>query len=103
MKHPSLEVIDEAIRLVKKGDIVFSCSALYAAVKTVAPDDYCKFGDEYAAQYKQFVWQSENGRPDWWNALPLWAPRANQAARVRALKRFRKACIDAAKTKRGKK
>jgi len=93
---PSLAVIDHAIAEIEAG-AAYSCTALSRAVegfeRTKHDRDLWARTHLYRTQYRRCIWGPNNQRPLWWDS-PL---RHYKAERIAALKKFRQACIDAAK------
>lgn len=104
MKYPELKIIDSAIAFLQRGVDVYSCAALSTAVWNAkwgkSYQAYLRLYRRYQRQYERFTVQDRGGRyPQWWSKTgnTLLQKTHYRNARIRALKRFRKACIDAAK------
>ena len=100
MAAPRIEVIDAAIEClqrVRPGCVAYSCSALHgAAVRahqgTLGPREAHQVALRYVTQYGQSGLTARGKRPWWWNSMT-----AGPEPRLRALRRFRQLCLDAAK------
>lgn len=89
---PNLAVIDLAVKLVQNDREKYSCCALSAAEGQLVTDDY-NCNSYYRYQYKQYIFSICKGKlPRWWNSTKQY-----KTARIKALKGFKQACIDAAK------
>lgn len=92
---PSLAVIDRAIELIRSGRDKFTCCALECAVYDLEDEGDCWYVyrriDLYLEQYRMHAFR--NGRPLWWDSSASWYV----TERIAALKKFKQACIDAAK------
>lgn len=87
---PVLRVIDEAIDSLEKGHNTYSCIALHNAAYYL---DWT-VTKMYAQQYELFIRSLFLNRlPRWWNSE---CSERSQIERVKYLKLFRQACIDAA-------
>lgn len=107
MKNPDLRVLDTAIQYVKEGRDWYSCFALESAVEYIYPKKslaaqkrcYTQYQNQYRLVTRDYM--GRGSYPEWWDTPPgYWTwnqQRRVRASRVAALKRFRKACIDAAK------
>src|ERR1700757_2241752 len=103
MKTPNLKVIDLAIKFIETNRNIYSCCALRDAVRHLNPG-YSGWARAYLyrAQYEKYVTRRNHGYPTWWNednsrGSGYWRKslyESNKAARIRALKGFRQACID---------
>lgn len=91
---PNLAVIDAAIELVRSKVTLFTCWALVRASHEVEPRARRSVlrRNLYLAQYRECVLGPEDKRPKWWNSIHPY-----KRDRIAALKKFRQACIDAAK------
>ena len=95
MAAPRIEVIDAAIARIELGLEVFTCRALKAAVYAAFPEIpsgeifvvWLRYGRQYEASCRR-----DGARPWWWNSVT-----AGPGPRLRALRRFRQLCLDAAK------
>lgn len=95
---PNLAVIDHAIELVRSEVMPFTCCALSGAAADMDWGPALSMWEInerrrlYTNQYRKCIWGPEDKRPEWWNSI-----RPYKRERIAALKKFRKACIDAAK------
>lgn len=96
---PQLEVIDCAIRRLERGDSrtvgdsileVLAIDRDVKDVKTYGPQAF-KIYELYNSQYKQFCIKHYGHLPIWWGSSPF------INLKIKSLKLFRQACIDAAK------
>lgn len=100
MAAPRIEVIDAAIahlQAFRPGDVRYSCLALHDAVVcayqgTLGLGDAHAVSFRYIAQYQQSCLSARGRKPWWWGI-----PAAGPGPRLRALRRFRQLCLDAAK------
>jgi len=107
LNKPNLKVIDLAIKLIETNKHVYSCCALSSAIMQMQANIRCETVSLYTNQYTKYVTRKNHGYPTWWNEDNSWQPgyfrktlyESNKAARIRALKGFKQACIDAAKNK----
>lgn len=105
MKAPDLRVLTLAIRYMQVQQRGFSCHALRSAVETIhhdkTPESQRRLINRYCSQYRRSTVKVHGGREPWWWDKYTWlmSNKGEQAHRSRiwALRRFRKACIDAAK------
>lgn len=107
MKQPDIRVLDLAIEYMKLGASSFSCVAIEYAVHHVFIGKNIRALERLTRKYQrqyELVTLKNNDQchPNWWNKYSsvYWTYSTRQrmrAHRVAALKRFRKACIDAAK------
>jgi len=94
---PSLAVIDEAIARIKDGRNHFTCVALadaYMAVEDTETTDFpvsLRRSKLYRDQYANAVFTKEVSLTWWSSAM------SHKRQRIAALKKFKRACIDAAK------
>ena len=90
--RPDLAVIDRAIEILESRSHyagLFSCHALmFAESGSLAGVS------EYARQYEMWTKKSKDRLPVWWGTRS----GLHIGSRITALKSFRQACIDAAKT-----
>ena len=99
MAAPRIEVIDAAIerlQMVMPGCVAYSCSALYGAAicayrGTLGPEAD-QVAIRYVTQYQQSCLNARGKKPRWWDSVT-----AGPGPRLRALRRFRQLCLDAAK------
>ena len=100
MAAPRIEVIDAAIEClqrVRPGRMMYSCSALHAAVVqayqgTLRCSGVVLVSRRYVTQYQQSCLNARGEKPWWGNSVT-----AGPGPRLRALRRFRQLCLDAAK------
>ena len=100
MAAPRIEVIDAAIEFlqrVRPGGVAYSCSALHcAAIRahhgTLGPSEAHQVALRYVTQYQQSCLTARGKKPWWWNSVT-----AGPGPRLRAIRRFRQLCMDAAK------
>lgn len=91
---PNLDVIEVAIAKLNAGLTPYCCTALTRAVDDIE-DPYNWFArtNLYCTQFRKCIWGPKGTRPVWWSS-----PHHHyRAERIAALKKFRQACIDAAK------
>lgn len=98
---PQLEIIDRAIERIENGPSNFCCIAINISVRRALAEHKIDYSSEwviarlYTSQFTRFCLNSKKKLPRWWDSTP--SPR-NQIRRLEALRAFRQACIDAAKT-----
>ena len=99
MSAPKIEVIDAAIEClqrVRPGCVAYSCTALHQAALHAHCGLRCSgqhlVALRYVTQYQQSCLTARGKRPWWWNSTT-----AGLGPRLRALRRFRQLCLDAAK------
>lgn len=98
---PQLEIIDDAIERIEKDRSRFCCIALSASVGRALAEHEIYYNSKwaiahlYSSQFARFCLNSKKKLPRWWNSDP--SPN-NKIRRLKALRAFRQACIDAAKT-----
>ena len=99
--EPQLEIIDRAIERIEKGNSNFCCGAIHISVRMALVEHKIDYNSEHAlaglyhSQFARFCLNSKKKLPRWWNSTP--SPN-NKIRRLEALRAFRQACIDAAKT-----
>lgn len=95
MAAPRIDVIGAAIARIENGQDMFTCFALGAAVRSAFPgltlDELVGVRRRYCRQYALSC-ESNEARPWWWDS-----GTAGPGPRLRALRRFRQLCLDAAK------
>lgn len=100
MAAPRIEVIDAAIEHLQRvgsGSVTYSCLVLHAAVAhvyqgTLRPSGVVLVSRRYVTQYRQSCRNARGKKPWWWGSVT-----AGPGPRLRALRRFRQLCLDAAK------
>ena len=100
MSAPKIEVIDAAIECLQgrgPGFVAYSCPALYHAALHAHCGLRCSgqhlVALRYVEQYRQSCLTVRGKRPWWW-----WnSTTAGPEPRLRALRRFRQLCLDAAR------
>lgn len=100
MAAPRIDVIDAAIEYLRgagPGSAGYSCLALHGAVArvyqgTLGPSGAHRVALRYVTQYQQSCLNARRKKPWWWNSVT-----AGPEPRLRALRRFRQLCLDAAK------
>ena len=100
MAAPRIEVIDAAIEYLRgagPGSAGYSCLALHRAVAsvyqgTLGPSEAHRVALRYVTQYQQSCLNARGKKPRWWDSVT-----AGPGPRLRALRRFRQLCLDAAK------
>ena len=100
MAAPRIEVIDAAIECLqglRPECVAYSCLALHRAALreyqgTLGSREAHQVALRYAAQYRQSCLTARGKEPWWWNSVA-----AGLGPRLRALRRFRQLCLDAAK------
>ena len=100
MAAPRIDVIDAAIahlQAFRPGGVRYSCLALHDAVvcayqSTLGLGDAHVVSFRYIAQYQQSCLTTRGKKPWWWSSVT-----AGPEPRLRALRRFRQLCLDAAK------
>lgn len=99
MSAPKIEVIDAAIahlQGIRPECVAYSCAALYQAALHAHCGLRCSgqrlVALRYVEQYEQSCLTARGKRPWWWNSMT-----AGPEPRLRALRRFRQLCLDAAK------
>ena len=100
MAAPRIEVIDAAIEHLQRvgsESVTYSCvflhgAALRAHQGTLSPSEAHRVACRYVTQYQQSCLNARGKEPRWWNSVI-----AGPEPRLRALRRFRQLCLDAAK------
>ena len=100
MAAPRIDVIDAAIEYLRgagPGSAGYSCLALHGAVVqayqgTLRCSGVVLVSRRYVTQYQQSCLNARGKKPWWWNSVT-----AGPEPRLRALRRFRQLCLDAAK------
>lgn len=87
MSRPDIKVIDRAIWSIQHYAEKYSCIALRDASGN---HNQILSTNEYCVNYKHWMIQTRGKLPRWWDECD-WHP----IARVKALKQFKQACIDA--------
>lgn len=92
--EPDMSVINDAIDLINYGISTYSCVALALSAKM--RKKHSADVTEYMRQYSMVICGVDSSRiPYWWNMAN--SREKFKKARIRALIKFRQACIDAAK------
>jgi hypothetical protein len=92
MKRPNLKVIDQAIQRIEDRKGTLSCLALFYAHEEATGFNTSCNSSIYVKQYTAYVRSVNKGKlPSWWNIVGR-----GPTPRLKALRGFRQACIDAA-------